>query len=207
MLLTEGKKRVPCPEGTHLTICYAIIDLGTQAGTYKGKPKKAHKILFGFETPNQKYVFDEKEGPQPFGLWSRFTASLSERAKLRGILESWRGRKFTDEEVKGFDPKILLGKAALSTVIHKDGYANIQGMVKLPKEMGEAPKPINELVYLTLEKGKFDEKVFRDLGPGLRDTIAESPEFKALGIDYKPGEEEDGDGHPTAGAGGSDDDW
>lgn len=208
MKLTEGKKRKLVPEGTTLGLCYAIIDIGTQTSQWKGKPKKVRKILFGFETPNEKDVFDEKKGEEPFSVWERFTASLSTKAVLRGFLESWRGRAFTDDEAKGFDPKVLLAKGALLNIIHKEGYANIKGIVKPPKGT-EIPKLHNDPVFFSLEKEDFDERVFRALSPGLRDTIAISPEFKALGVDYKPGEDDDDDDdHPgTSKSDSNDTEW
>lgn len=206
MKLTE-KTRVLCPQGTHLGICFAIIDLGTQTSTYKNRPKHSRKLLIRFETPEEKHEFKEGKGPEPFSVGERFTASLSKKAILRGFLVSWRGRDFSDEETEGFDPKVFLGKPAMISVVHKDGWANIKGAVKVPKNT-TIPEPHNPLVFLSLEKEEFDEKVFNSLHSGIKDTIALSPEFKALGINYKPGEsksdEEDGD----SGAGSdSDTEW
>jgi hypothetical protein len=63
-------------------------------------------------------------------IGSKFTLSLHEKASLRKILQSWRGKAFTPEELKKFDVTTILGKPCLITVTHepKDGggvYANV----------------------------------------------------------------------------------
>lgn len=77
------------PAGTHIAVCYRVIDLGTQETTFKGEVKHQHKILISWEIPDEKM----KDG-RPFTIGKRYTWSMSEKANLRNDLESWRG-KFT----------------------------------------------------------------------------------------------------------------
>ena len=42
-------------------------------------------------------------------LSKQYTCSLSDTASLRKDLDSWRGRRFTDEELKGFDLRNIVG--------------------------------------------------------------------------------------------------
>jgi hypothetical protein len=69
-----------------------------------------------------------------------YTASLFEKANLRKHLESWRGRKFTDDELKEFELENLIEANCQIQVIHNIGnngivYANVQAIVPLAKGM------------------------------------------------------------------------
>ncbi len=73
-------------------------------------------------------------------IYKRYTLSLHENASLRKDLENWRGKKFTEEELQGFDLEKLLGVNALITVVHSQGadgktYSNIAAVSKLMKGM------------------------------------------------------------------------
>ena len=84
----------------------------------------------------------------PRTVSSMFTLSLGKKAKLRPMLESWRGRPFTEAELEGFDLKNVLGANALLNIIHtKKGdktYANISTVSPLmkgtPKKTPELPQ-------------------------------------------------------------------
>jgi hypothetical protein len=95
--VSEGTVGTPAPEGTHTARCFAVIDLGTQTSEWQGQQVSKRKVLLGFELPDELHTFDEKEGPKPFSIWSRFTASLHPKGQLRPMLEAWRGRAFTKE--------------------------------------------------------------------------------------------------------------
>jgi hypothetical protein len=125
----------PCPEGLHQAVCVDVVDLGMQKGQFGEK----HKVELRWQTEM------ENEDVQPtrrFQLRKWYTISLHEKSNLRKDLECWRGRKFTEDELKGFDLEKLLGVNCQLQVIHNitdDGktYDNIQAIVphnaKLPK--------------------------------------------------------------------------
>ncbi|MHA1379626.1 MAG: hypothetical protein ACTSRG_14730 [Candidatus Helarchaeota archaeon] len=46
--------------------------------------------------------------------------SLHAKATMRKFLESWRGKKFTKEELEGFDLQKILGKPCQLQIIHSD---------------------------------------------------------------------------------------
>lgn len=175
-----GADFAPHPPGVFAARCVRIIDLGTQTTTWKGQNKDSHKIIIGFET--EALIEDGEKAGKPFLIQSRYTASLNEKSMLRRDLESWRGRKFTDQELEAFDLKNVLSKACLLNVVHSDNggktYANISGIMPLPGNM-KAPPPSGASVFFTLED--FDPEVFDSLSDGLREVISKSPEFKALG--------------------------
>ena len=166
----------PPPAGTHLAICYRIIDLGTQQVDFQGTKKLQHKIMLSWELPDEK--MDDGE---PFTVHQRYTLSSHEKARLRQDLESWRGMAFTEADFGpgGFNIKNVLGVPCLLTIIHeaKQGriYANIRAIAKPPKGMGK-PTPHNPTAYLDLNN--FDPKLFSALSDSLRATISKSPEYQ-----------------------------
>lgn len=169
----------PAPAGMQLARCFRVVDLGTQESTYKGETKHSHVILVGWELPNSPMT----DG-RPFTVSRRFTASLGQKATLRAVLESWRGRKFTAAELDGFDLKNILGKTCLLNIIHspsKDGtktYANVDTVNPVVQGM-PIPPAINEPVFFSL--GDFDAAVYEKLGKGLQEVVQKSPEFQSLG--------------------------
>jgi hypothetical protein len=188
MKVSEGSVGVPAPEGTHVARCFAVLDLGTQTSEWMGEQVHRRKVLLGFELPTETHTFDEKEGPRPFSVWRRFTASLHPKGQLKPTLEAWRGRAFTKEELKEFEMKGLLGAPGMLTVTHNEkGYGDMAALVKLPKGM-KCPKAVNPTKYFSLEPEEFDTKVYSSLSDRLKDTIAKSPEYRALFSNNKGGE-------------------
>jgi hypothetical protein len=165
------------PAGTHLALCYRVIDLGTQKTTYLGQAKEQHKVMLSWELPEEKM----KDG-RPFTISQRYTWSMSEKATLRKHLESWRGLAFTDNDFGpgGFNVKNVLTKACTLAVSHteKNGkqYANVTSVSKPMKGL-TIPPLVNEAIYLWLTPDLFEDTVFQKLSQGLQGAIMQSPEY------------------------------
>lgn len=119
----------PCPEGLHPAVCVDVVDMGVQQTPWGDK----HKVCLVFQISE----LDEDTG-KPFEVRGYYTLSLSEKANLRKHLETWRGRKFTETELQGFDVETVLGANCQLQVIHNitdDGkvYSNIQAIVPAAK--------------------------------------------------------------------------
>jgi len=151
------------PEGTHVARCYMVVDMGLQETGYGPK----HKIKIGFELPNE-----AMDDGRPFSVSQTYTASLSEKANLRGDLESWRGRAFTEQELQGFDVFNVLGAPAMVSVIHTESngktYANIKSVSAIPKGL-TVPNAINDHIKFSLEE--YSQEQFDALPEYLRDKI------------------------------------
>lgn len=174
--------------GTYLAICYRFIDLGTQITEFQGDKKEQHKVLLGWETPEEYFTDNETGEQKPFVINKRYTWSMSEKANLRKDLESWRGQPFqkTDFGPGGFNTKKLLGVPAMITVVRAAGndgkeYSNITGIGPILKSMkGKVPAPHNKLQYLSLSHTEFDRELFNSLHDKLKEQIAKSPEYQSL---------------------------
>jgi hypothetical protein len=179
----------PIPEGVHIAVNYAVCDLGTQ----ESKFGPARKVLLMWELPEQRIQM-ERDGQQvdmPRAISARFTLSLNEKATLRRCLESWRGRTFTAQELKGFDLAAVLGKPLQIQVMHattKEGreFAKPVSYMALPKGM-KAPKPENDLVMFSLDDLDPANPVIPETLPEwVQETIRESREWRELEANRKP---------------------
>jgi hypothetical protein len=176
----SGGDYKPVPEGTYVATCVRVIDLGTQVTTWKGADKIQRKVLIGWEVPEVR-VQDQEGRDMPAMISTRYTASLHEKAALRKALEAWRGRRFTDDELKGFDLKNVLAQPCQIQVLHseRDGttYANVSAIMAMPKGAAK-PAPEHPTINFSLDEGEFSEGVYGMLTDRLREIIAQSPEYK-----------------------------
>lgn len=147
IILTEGSNGTsnytPHPEGSFGAVCVDVYDEGLVEETWEGVTKMKHKLRVYFFCGE--WTEENDEGKRfPMLVSKRFTATLHENGALRPWLEAWRGRKFTAQELKGFDIESLIGAPALIQVTQVTKgdrtYANIDFAGRLPKGM-EPPTP------------------------------------------------------------------
>ena len=155
-----GGDFTPVPAGVHLAMCNAVIDLGLQESTGQYAGKVQRRVHLRFEIPDERVERDGRDiGPAVIGI--DLTLSTNEKSKMRKLLEAWRGRVFTDEEIAAFDVTTVLGKLCQLQVIHdtsKPGktYANISTIMGLSKHQREEfkAKPMqaeNQLIVYSPE--------------------------------------------------------
>ncbi len=175
-----GGDFTPIPEDLHLAVCYGIWDIGTQFS--EKYSKSIHKVVIVWEIPGCRGQFerDGKIKDLPRAISKRYTISLHKKADLRKDLESWRGKKFTDEELKGFDLKKLLGAPCQIQVLHNKVddkvYANIAAITKAPTATKIIPE--NPLKFFSFE----DQAPVPDGTPEwIMDLIRHAEEFKGDG--------------------------
>lgn len=125
----EGKNFTPAPEGIHVACCCDVVDLGLADHGFGEK----HYVEIRWQLEE-----DNPETHDRFVVRRRYTNSLSEKASLRKDLETWRGRKFTREELRGFDLEVLVGKACQVQVSHRltdqgRTFANVTAVIPVGK--------------------------------------------------------------------------
>ena len=176
-----GSNFILIPAGNHIARCYEMIQIGTvieQQGIYAGKEQ--HKVRLTWETPDEQHDFGK--GSQPFSISKEFTLSMHEKATLRKMLESWRGKAFSEDEAKAFDVTKLLSKPCMLNVIHKKSnsgkeYADISSISTLPKNF-ECPPQINPSRVLSFDE--WSESIFSTLPDFLKLKIQSSKEYAAM---------------------------
>jgi len=182
-----------CPPGMHLGRCYRIVDLGTQKSEYMGQTKYLHKIMIGWEIHGVGEDGKEikmKDG-RPFAIFKNYTFSWSEKANLRLDLQSWRGRAFSQEEMRKFDLKNVLGAWCMLNIIERAGqngntYSNVDGVTPVPaiiKQNG-LPQAVNKNELFNLQEP--DWTLFESFSDNLKTKIIASPEFEKAKGGSKP---------------------
>jgi hypothetical protein len=176
-----------CPAGMHLGRCYRIVDLGTQKSEYMGQVKYLHKIMVGWEihgTDDSGKTIQMKDG-RPFAIFKNYTLSWSEKANLRLDLQSWRGKSFTQEEMRKFDLKNVLGAWCMLNVIERAGqngntYANVDGITPVPSMIKQngLPEAVNPNEIFNLQTP--DMAIFANFSDHLKAKITASPEWERL---------------------------
>jgi hypothetical protein len=192
----KGSDFVLAPAGNHFARCYAMVQIGTikeTSGIYAGKDQ--HKVRISWETPLECHDFGK--GLQPFTISKEFTLSMNEKATLRKMLESWRGKSFTEEEAKAFDITKLLGVPCMINVIHKTSgkggqYADISSIATLPKGFA-APDQVNPKLELSFDN--WNTAIFDSLPDFVKEKIRSSKEYKAM---MQPGHTETPQSEPES---------
>lgn len=184
----NGSNFERCPSGMHLARCYRIIDLGTQKTEYMGQTKYLHKIMIGWEihgTRDDGAPLKMNDG-RPFSIFKNYTFSWSEKANLRLDLQSWRGRQFTQEEMRRFDLKNVLGAWCMLNIIERPSkagnkvYSNVDGITPVPaiiKQNG-LPTAVNKNEMFNLADPDFS--LFETFTENLKTKIQSSPEWQKL---------------------------
>ena len=110
-----GAQFSPHPEGQYPAVCVDFLDLGERVKTFPGsEPKLTYCIALVFQSG------EKNEAGRLHEVSAEFTASMHEKSSLRKLLEDWRGKTYTKEEVtQGIPADKLVGKSCLLTVEHK----------------------------------------------------------------------------------------
>ena len=176
------------PEGVFLARCYKMVDVGTQTETGQFGTKENRKIYLYWElleTADGEKIRME-DGETPFSIFNSYKLSMHPKANLRKHLDSWRGKKFTDEQAADFDITKLLDQFCLLQITHstsKDGqktYANVDGIMTTKKKVDG----INEISSFSIEDPDMD--VFNDLPDWLQSKIEDAPEWNETDDEDQP---------------------
>jgi hypothetical protein len=177
-----GSDFEPMPIGMHQAVCFGIVDLGTQP-TNNPQHRPSRKVAFIWEVPSERIEF-EKDGRKvnlPRNITAMWTCSLHKKSNMRAMLQSWRGRPFTEEELDGFDLQNIMGANCLLNVVHTPKgdktYANVASVNPLAKGMVKM-KPENETLTFDLDKYLAKEYDFpKNLPEWLKAKVMQSEEY------------------------------
>jgi hypothetical protein len=177
-----GSTRELIPAGNYVARCYRMIEVGTVSEVVMGDRKTLHKVRIGWELPLELRVFDQSKGEQPLVIDQEYTLSLNEKSNLRKMLESWRGKGFTEKEAECFDITKLLGVPCLLNIIHKTSktgnvYEQIAGVTAVPRGT-QVPPQISKTFVLSYDN--FDEDLFNSLPDFIKQKMQGSLEYSAL---------------------------
>ena len=112
--------RPPHPDGAYPAVCVDLIDMGEALDIYQGTANILPKLVVVFQTNAE-----DAETHKPLEIHIELTNSFGKKAKLRKILEGWRGKPYTDEEARKGVPLHKLEKQnAILNVVHKTAQSS-----------------------------------------------------------------------------------
>lgn len=197
----EAKDFQPISAALHHAVCYAAIDLGTQPSADPKYPDR-RKVIYMFEVPEETIKIDGEDMPRVIS--ATYTVSLNEKGKLRPMLESWRGRPFTQDELNAFDVSNVVGANCYLNITHttKNGktYANIASVNPLPKGVTKVQSKLEHVKWSFEDQGS---KIVLPAAPDwiLKKIMASTEYINAQqkgahvsdGAAYIPGDDHDDD--------------
>jgi len=165
-------------EGTHIAICTAVVGIGPQE-THFGEKEQ---LKIRFEISLERVTYTDKDGIEhegPMIVWKTYTASLNEKANLRKDLESWRSRRFTEEELNGWDIGAIVGKPCMITIVHSENngktYANVATVTGVPKGT-TVPDAENDLIDFSFDDYTDDQ--FNTLPEWLQEKVGDGEKLR-----------------------------
>lgn len=174
---SEGDYEIIAP-GSYVARCYGIADIGSQLTTFGVK----HQLMFFWEFPTELMQRGTNAG-KPFvisAVYNLTSGGGGKKSSMVKMLESWRGKSFTDEDYKKFNISNVLGVPCLIGVVHNESadksrtYANISSIMLVP---GGMPVPNSVNPRFDFDFDPFKEEEFNKLPEWVREKIKKSPEY------------------------------
>jgi len=132
----EGKDFPAAPEGLHPAVCVDVWEIWTEPRDERwgGGLVDRTRIIWQIDQTFK----NEKGEEERYQVMQTYTASLDDRSNLYKHLKSWRGRSFSEDELKEFELENLVGvNCQLQIVRNVAGngktYANIAAIVRADK--------------------------------------------------------------------------
>jgi hypothetical protein len=175
MPVAKASTFTPAPEGTYVARCFACISLGTQ---HSERFADSFKVMLMFELPEE--MIETPDGAKPMVVSKEYTLTLSPKSNLGAHLNSWRGRAFTPDELKGFEVSNVVGAPCQITIMHKKSEAgniraDIAAITGIPKGL-KVPDQWHKSIKYEIEHGKSE--VFTALPEWVQKKILGCEEWK-----------------------------
>lgn len=168
---SEGSGYKPIEEGTYMALCYGLIDIGD---VYSEKfDKCSPKFMILWELVGAGTVtIDGREFNRTVS--NSYSKSLGTKSNLRKDLRAWRGREFTEEELKKFDMVNILGAPCQIQIINQTvngkTFSNIAAIMNLPKGMPK-PQPTQDIILWDFEDHKIGDEAWERIPAWIKNQI------------------------------------
>lgn len=177
----NGGVNIPKLEGgVYTAISSAIIDLGLQ--TSEKFDKTQRKFMMVWTIIGEEVDINGQK--QPRTISKEYSFSLNEKSTLRKDLQAWRGKPFTEEELRGFNLLNILNKACQLQIIleEKNGkqYNNIASIMALPK--GTQVEPLKETFHVDLENPETWVN-WGKIANWMQERIKKAENYEELGLE------------------------
>ena len=166
-------KTTPVEPGVYMAVCVGVVDLGEQYS--KKFDNYANKVKFVWALPGETIEVDGKTEERQ--LSKEFTFSVSKKGALRGFLQSWNGKTYSDDDFAELDVFDQLGKACqLQVVLNDTGeYSNVENLMPIPNGM---PAPTSKTAFFTWDMDNWDDAAFENLPQWTQEQIMKSTQYQ-----------------------------
>ena len=177
----NGGSTIPKLEGgVYTAISSAIVDLGLQKNEKFDKTQR--KFMMIWTILNETIEVNGEQLPRQ--LSKEYSFSLHEKSTLRKDLQAWRGKAFTEEELRGFNIMNVLNVPCQLQVLleERNGrqYNNIASIMALPK--GSQVEKLENTYYFDIET--MDSWTnWTKIPQWIRDRIKRAENFKSTGLE------------------------
>ena len=166
--------------GVYTAISRMIIDVGLQVSEKFDKTQR--KMMIVWDILGEKVEINGEKLPRTISR--EYSFSLGEKSNLRKDLQAWRGRTFTEEELKGFNLLNILNKACQLQIILKDKngkqYNDIASIMALPK--GTTIEPLERTSHFDIEDVET-WKNWHEIPGWIQDKIKKSQNYTSSGLE------------------------
>ena len=160
-----------------LTCCVQVIDAGTKNTVNFGDQINDRQIFIGWEI-----LVDQGISLVSRNVYKSYDVKWSETSELKRDVKNWLGAELTDERIKRFTPKSLLGKYCnleLAPKPNDDGVQifEVKAVAPLPidTDQGTLPKPLTSFQIFTISEP--DMELLESLPVEIKTQIKNSPEY------------------------------
>lgn len=171
----------PLESGSYIATCYGMVVTGTEYNKMFGNYNL--KVCLLWELPTERIEVDGKDLPR--GISKFYTVSLGDKANLRKDLESWRGKTFTEDEIRnGFDISKVVGASCMLSIVEDKGndgniYNKITAVSKLPAQMPPMPQENETLIFDIRNADEYPVSLIEKMPKWLQERVKKSAEYGA----------------------------
>lgn len=166
-------KTPPVEPGVYMAVCIGFIDLGEQ---YSEMFKSySNKGMYVWELPGETIEIDGEQKPRQ--LSKEFTISASKKGNLRGFIESWNSKSYSDDEFMEFDLFEQIGKPCQLNVVLNESkeYSNVDNLMPIPKGF---PAPTTDTKHIKWDMENWNDEVFKELPEWIQEKIKKSTQYQ-----------------------------
>lgn len=187
-ILAKGKTledRKPLEAGYYPAVCYGVVVTGTHLNFNN---EAVTEVVILWELPFETYTYEGEENCKTMSATYRMSLTNSNLSKM---LEKWRGRPFTDEELAGFALNKIITKPCGLTIVNKTSkttgkvFPVIDSVTPLAKGTSLPRSMYHEPLCFNICDERFDRALIDELPEWLAKRVKASDEYNRP----KPAEE------------------
>ena len=162
--------------GVYIGTVVSLVDIGEQYSEKYGNYTR--NVIISWELAGVTVEINGETKPRIIS--KEYNMSFNEKAHLRKDLESFRGRKFNNDELSGFDLRNILNKSCQLQIINLTKgdkvFANIGAIMSLSKGT-PAPTILSTITFIDLDD-KDSVKQIDTLPKWIADKIKNSKTYE-----------------------------